>query len=310
MAQNKQFNQMKKFPFFLTVLLTVIGLQSCSNADEPQAEVRSTHPDFEVVTIPAQSVTSRSGNENNSETILKFKDEDAAERTLQTLKEMDNDQKKEFFHKIGFEGGYMLLQNCDRELDVAFDAAEAMDSISGRAHILNCVARYQGVMAFDNLEEDDVTPSLPYRDERAELLGNNAGQIMIGDEVVAPRAAAPINMNIVEYKNAVVSVKNGHYTSYFRLGRIAQNMGFKLETYRRIIGIKKSDNNCCYDGYLEIWSNGHKETAVIKNGRGQWKLYSLASAYTPRINMRMTNFSSTRNSNNKVSKTVENILVR
>ena len=135
---------------------------------------------------------------------------------------------------------------------------------------------------------------------------------MIGEKVIAPKAAAPgpvYNGGFIKY-GAEVKVKNGKYTSYFRLGRIGVNMGFQLETYRRIVGFKKSDKNCCYDGDLEIYSNGKSEKARIHNGRGNWKLYSLASAYTPRVNMKMTNFSSTRNSNNKVSKTITNILVK
>lgn len=58
-------------------------------------------------------------------------------------------------------------------------------------------------------------------------------------------------------------------------------MAFELETYRRIVGFKKSDKKCCYDGDLEIWSNGKAEKARIHNGKGAWKLYSLASVYSP-----------------------------
>lgn len=39
---------MKKILFFFTVIMTVIGMQSCSNADEPQMNEAQTS-DFEVV---------------------------------------------------------------------------------------------------------------------------------------------------------------------------------------------------------------------------------------------------------------------
>ena len=206
----------------------------------------------------------------------------------------------------------MLLNTADKELDRAFDLAETTDSVSGVSIIRDCVAKYDGVLKFSDTDLEDVTPSLPFNDENAELLGNKAGYVMVGEKVVPPKAAAPgpvYNGGFIKY-GAEVKVKNGKYSSYFRLGRIGVNMAFQLETYRRIVGFKKSDKNCCYDGDLEIYSNGKSEKAKIHNGRGDWRLYSLATAYSPRVNMKMTNFSSTRNSNNKVSKTITNILVK
>ena len=304
---------MKKILFFFTVIMTVIGMQSCSIADEPQMNEAQTS-DFEVVNFNIQNATTRSGNDAGTEAdkILKFKDEVAYAKTLASVKAMDDAEKVAFFNKIGFAGAYMLLITADEELDKAFDLAETTDSVSGVAIIRDCVAKYDGVLKFSDTDLEDVTPSLPFSDENAELLGNKEGYVMIGEKVIAPKAAAPgpvYNGGFIKY-GAEVKVKNGKYTSYFRLGRIGVNMGFQLETYRRIVGFKKSDKNCCYDGDLEIYSNGKSEKARIHNGRGNWKLYSLASAYTPRVNMKMTNFSSTRNSNNKVSKTITNILVK
>ncbi len=306
---------MKGILFFLTVLATVLGMQSCSNADEPQATAVPQEKDYEVVYVGEfSSSVSRSSAESAqpSEQILKFKDQAAYDRTLASVKAMDESVKLEFFNKIGFDGVYMLLNRADEELDKAFDLAETTDSISGVAIIRKCVEKYNGILAFSETDTSDVTPSLPFVDENAELLGNKNGYVMVGDNLIAPKAAAPgpvYNGSFIKY-GAEVKVKNGKYNSYFRLGRIGVNMAFQLETYRRILGIKKSDKNCCYDGNLEIYSNGKSEKARIHNGRGDWKLYSLASVYSPRINMKMTNFSSTRNSNNKVSKTITNILVK
>lgn len=306
---------MKKILFFFTVFATVLGLQSCSNADEPQMTAVSHEKDYEVVYVgDLSNSVSRSSAESAqpSEQILKFKDQAAYDRTLASVKAMDESAKLEFFNKIGFDGAYTLLNKADEELDKAFDIAETTDSISGVAIIRECVEKYNGILMFSETDPSDVTPSLPFVDENAELLGNKNGYVMVGDDLLAPKAAAPgpvYNGSFIKY-GAEVKVKNGKYTSYFRLGRIGVNMAFQLETYRRILGIKKSDKNCCYDGDLEIYSNGKSEKARIHNGKGDWKLYSLASAYTPRVNMKMTNFSSTRNSNNKVSKTITNILVK
>jgi len=304
---------MKKILFFFTVIMTVIGMQSCSNADEPQMNEAQTS-DFEVVNFNIQKATTRSGNGAGTEAdkILKFKDETAYTKTLASVKAMNDAEKVAFFNKIGFDGAYMLLNTADEELDKAFDLAETTDSVSGVSIIRDCVAKYDGVLKFSDTDLEDVTPSLPFNDEDAELLGNKAGYVMVGEKVVSPKAAAPgpvYNGGFIKY-GAEVKVKNGKYSSYFRLGRIGVNMAFQLETYRRIVGIKKSDKNCGYDGDLEIYSNGKSEIARIHNRKGDWKLYSLATAYSPRVNMKMTNFSSTRNSNNKVSKTITNILVK
>lgn len=301
---------MKKFLCYLTIVMMALVIASCSNNDEPQFDAASTTSDFEVITLSDSPVT-RSTEENSAKQILKFKDQTAFDRTLAKVKEMNDSEKRVFFNEIGFDGAYMLLNKADEELDYAFDLAETVDSISGVKIIRDCVAKYDGILKFSDTDLSDVTPCLPFSDEKAELLGNSKGEIMIGNQLVAPQAApGPVyNGSFITYK-AEVKVKNGKYTSYFRLGRIGQNMAFELETYRRIIGIKKSDKKCCYDGDLEIWSNGKSEKARIHNGKGAWKLYSLASAYTPRVNIKMTDFSSTRNSNNKVSKTITNILVK
>ena len=302
----------KIFSYFAIVMMTC-SICSCSNADEPEMNVGSQHRDFEVVTIEENTPNSRSASENSNthEVVLKFKDQEAYERTLSSVKAMDDASKQKFFKEIGFEGAYMLINKADEELDAAFDLAETVDSISGVKIIRDCVEKYVNVLNFNENDPSDVTPSLSFVDEDAELLGNKKGYVMMANELVAPKAApGPVyNGSFIKYK-AEVTVKNGKYKSYFRLGRIGQNMAFELETYRRIVGFKKSDKKCCYDGDLEIWSNGKAEKARIHNGKGAWKLYSLASVYSPRVNMKMTNFSSTRNSNNKVSKTINAILVQ
>lgn len=306
---------MKKMIFFLTILAMVIGMQSCNNADDPQITAVSNEKDYEVVYVgDLSSPISRSSVQlaQPSEQILKFRDQAAYDRTLASVKAMDEPAKLEFFKTIDFDGAYTLLNKADEELERAFDLAEATDSIAGSAIIRKCVEKYTDILTFSETDLSDVTPSLPFADDNAEILGSKSGYVMVGDKLMAPKASAPFpfyNGSFIKY-GAEVTIKNGHYTSYFRLGRIGLNMAFQLETYRRILGFKKSDKSCCYDGDLEIYSNGKYEKARIHNGKGDWKLFSYASAYTPRINMKMTNFSSTRNSNNKVSKTISNILVK
>lgn len=306
---------MKKYILLLIIFLITIAIQSCDNIEQPTREQSSQDRKFEVVYIEnlsSASTRAYSDSLQSSGPILKFRDQRAYEQTLDSVRALSEDEKISFFQQIGFEGAYMILNNANEELDIAFDRAETLDSIAGVNLILNCMAKYDGVLLFNEKDSNDVTPSLPFYDEKAELLGNKDGYVMIGQEIVAPQYAAPgppYNGSFIKYK-AEVKVKNGKYTSYFRLGRIGSNMGFQLETYRRILCFKKSDNNCCYDGELEIYSNGKSEKIVIHNSKGNWKMYSHARNYSPRINMKMKNFSSTRNSNNKVSKTILNILVQ
>lgn len=300
---------MKKFFNYLTIMMLAFVIAACSNNDEPQFNAVSEPSDFEVI-IFNDSPATRSTEESSAKQILKFKDQAAFDRTLAKVKGMDDTSKRDFFNEIGFEGAYMLLDKADEELDKAFDLAEETDSITGAKIIRDCVAKYDGILKFSKTDLTDVTPSLPFNDEDAEILGNYQGNVIIGNETIAPKAAAqPYNGTFIKY-DAEVKVKNGHYTSYFRLGRIGENMAFQLETYRRIVGIKKSDNKCFYDGKLEISGNGEWEKATIHNGKGDWKLYTLARIYSPRVTMKMTDFSSTRNSDNKTSKTIANILVK
>ncbi|MGM9847435.1 MAG: DUF4848 domain-containing protein [Muribaculaceae bacterium] len=277
--------------------------------------LNSQDKDFEVIHLPSISHSiSRTTSESNQDSIqiLRFKDQEAFDRTLESVKAMNDTEKKEFFNEIGFEGAYLILNNAEEALDEAFDLAETVDSITGVDIINDCVAKYNGVLVFNELDSCDVTPSLPFFGEQAEFLGNKEGFIMIGDELVAPstQSVSPAyNGSFIRY-SAEVKVKNGKYTSFFRLGRIGVNMAFQLETYRKILCFKKHDKKCCYDGELYIYSNGKSEKAQIHNGKGNWKLYSPASNYSPRVNMNLKNFSSTRNSNNKVTKSVSNILVK
>ena len=226
---------MKKFLSYLTIIMIAFAIASCSNNDEPQFNAVSENSDFEVITLSDSPVT-RSTGEYSAKQILKFKDQAAFDRTLAKVKEMDDSSKRAFFNEIGFDGAYMLLDKADEELDHAFDLAEATDSITGVKIIRDCVAKYDGILKFSETDLSDVTPSLPFADDKAELLGNKDGNVMIGDKLVAPQAApGPVyNGGFIKYK-AEVKVKNGHYTSYFRLGRIGQNMAFELETYKRIL---------------------------------------------------------------------------
>lgn len=308
---NQNNNNMKKIFFFLTVIMTVIGFQSCTEVYEPQKNAVTQEKDYEVVYVD-QTANTRADSTQGTEQILKFKDQEAYERTLEEVRAMSDSTKVEFFKKLGFDGAYMLLTKADEDIENAFDIAETVDSIKGITVIKDCVSRYEGVLCFNDSDAYDVTPNLPFVDENAELLGNKYGNVIVGEELVTPTAGetkAPYNGWFIAY-DATVIVKNGKYKSRFILGRMGYNMAFRLETYRQYWFYKKYDKKCCYDGELEIYSNGYTEKATIKNARGDWKLYSSSNLYTPRVNMKMKNFSSTRNSSNKVSKNKYNILVK
>lgn len=300
---------MKKFLNYLSVSLTFFCITSCNTTDEPQQKSDIIISDFEVITLNEPTATRSVNNRPNQ--ILKFKDQSALDRTLANVQEMNDSSKRAFFNEIGFEGAYTLLGKAEEELDNAFDIAESLDSVAGIKVIQDCVAKYKGVLQFSDIDLTDVTPSLPFADENAELLGNKEGKIMIGNQLISPKEAPrkSNNAGFITY-DARVKVKNGHYSSYFRLGRIGEYLAFQLETYRMIFGIRKHDKKCCYDGEFEIYSNGNRGKVIIHHGRGYWKMHSIARAYSPNVNLIMTNFCSTRNPNNKVSKTIKNILVK
>lgn len=179
---------------------------------------------------------------------------------------------------------------------------------------MDCVAKYDGVLVFNDSDSvyTDVTPSLPFTDENAKLLGNKDGYVMIGNELVAPQAGPTPVYNGQLIKYAEVKVKNGKYTSYFRLGRIGVNIGFQLETYRRAFLFKISDKNCRYNGTFRIWSNNKSYDRTLNKDEkcGEWRIDALAKDYSPRMNLTVTNFSSSRDPKNKVSKTIKDILVK
>lgn len=295
---------------------------SCTNEME---DIDSSHKDPMVVNLSEYlSGVSRSSESIGDEEVLSFPDEESYNQTVANLKAMSEDERLGYFKKIGFEGAYTIISRADSELESIFDM-DATDSLAVNSKIKGFLEKYENVLVFNEEDEFDVTPSLSFDGEDIKLVGSLNGYVIIdntlyqGDpgkdssesESDDAISKMPYNGYFIEYDN--VSVKNSSYTSYFKIGRKGTYIAFKTETYRKILFWKKYDRSCGYDGRLEIWdSRGNNRRGYdIKCGSGEWCLLGASlSTYSPRLNGKITNFCSTRNSKNKKTKSFNNLLVR
>jgi hypothetical protein len=314
----------------ITYLFTIVAattLFSCNNESENLLEPKKS---VYVANLSDFISPESRASGKTEEQVLCFENKESFDKTIAQLQSMDEPAKKIFFQNLGFNGAYTLLSTADAELDSIFDMNES-DSIAINNNINAYLKKYENVLEFNQEDTTDVTPNLTFEGEELQLVGSVSGYVVISGQLIeadkfvvktdsafvsAPsltisRSDTPYNGSFIEYKN--VSVKNGSYTSYLRFGRKGLYLAFKTETYRKILFWKKYDKSCGHDGKIEISDskNQNKYIYTIKHKSGEWSFKeSPASLYSPRVNAKITNFSSTRNSNNKVSKTYTNILVK
>lgn len=321
---------MKKFYCIFAILMVAILSVSCS--DESNV-IKERDSKIKVVTLgeylSAHSRTSEPGNVD--EPVLDFEDEEVYLQTLEMLRGMDDEQRLDYFESIGFDGAYSIMSKADTELENIFDEYET-DSIGAEVAINEYLAKYTGVLDFNEEDENDVTPSLVFEGEDLQLIGSVSGYVIIDDEFITPenydyddssidnkddsgdsnvRSRAGFSIGFKEYTKT--EVKNGKYHSYFRFGRNGNYLGFKVETYRKLFLRKKYDRRCGYDGLLEIWDskNQNGQTYVIKTKSNTYSLKEApAMRYAPRVNMKITDFSSTLNSDNKKTHTKLGMLIK
>lgn len=113
--------------------------------------------------------------------VLHFQNEQAYEYILSQLQDMTMDEKVAFFEELGFEGAFMYMRNADEELDEIFDIEDDNTFLEA---FNNYKTKHDGVLVFKDEEEYDLTPSFTFENEEMELLGNIAGYVVIGDELV------------------------------------------------------------------------------------------------------------------------------
>lgn len=313
---------MRKLISSIVITCMAIMISSCSNEMEDNY---SSSQNPRVVNLNEYlSAESRSSVSDADENVLSFKDEDSYNQTVAQLKAMSEDERLDYFKKIGFEGAYTIISRADSELESIFDM-DAIDSLAVNSKIKGFLEKYKNVLVFNEEDEFDVTPSLSFDGEDIKLVGSLNGYVIIDNTLYQGDpgkdssesesddgiSKMPYNGYFIEYDN--VSVKNGSYTSYFRIGRKGTYIAFKTETCRKILFWKKYDKSCGYDGRLEIWDSrgNNKRGYDIKCGPGEWCLQGVSlSTYSPLFNGKITNFCSTRNSKNKKTKSFNNLLVR
>lgn len=319
--------KLKTFIISVISLFSIYSLTSCNNETVDFIEQNESVGAIRVVNlsdyIPALT---RSSDSISNEQVLKFSDKKAYNQTLDEIRRMSEEEKSDYFQRIGFDGAYTILKRANNELETIFDMNDS-DSIAVCNKVNNYLAKYNGILAFNDSDRYDVTPSLKFEGKDIELIGSINGYVVVGDSLyhgdpftltsstdheskVTP-VYMPYNGYFIEYKN--VSVKNGKYTSYLRIGRKGQYIAFKTETYRKILFWKKYDKRPGYDAKLTISSqNGRTVRSYDIHCRmGEWCLSGAhIDLFTPYMNIIVRDFSSTNDTKNKVSGTFKNVLVR
>lgn len=304
---------MKKILFLLAVIVAAT-LGSCTQGDEPVTPLAAENG-VKVVSL-GDYLGSRSGSDSlSNEDVLWFDDDLAYQSTIHKLQSMTPDERDSYFNEIGFEGAYTIVRKAEMNLDSIFDMEEA-DSVSIDLKVREYRTRYANVLELNTEDEYDLTPYLKFVDDTLELVGSAHGYIVVGNNVISaqhqnhkgPKPA--YDGKFIEFKKATVSVKNKKYKSELTLGRMGDKMAFRVRTFRSIFFWKKYDKGCGHDGTLEFWRGNVKSMIKIHHKKGDYITPAIASKYSPYVNMKVTNFSCTRNSNNTVTKTINSILVK
>lgn len=105
-----------KIKSIISIALLLLCI-SCSN-DETLENTKNSK-DLEVVNLNDfvdNGNTTRSGNVAN-QAVLKFKDYNVYQETLNKLQGMSLEKKEAFFNDLGFKGAYSSLKEADDELD-------------------------------------------------------------------------------------------------------------------------------------------------------------------------------------------------
>lgn len=306
--------------FLIIALCGVSLLFACTQLDGPVDPTMPESSEFAGIKVGTLDTRSMSRGElatpadSTCDTVLIFDNDEVYNQTLEKLKDMSDSEKDEFFHQLGFKGAYSLLNKAIDVMDCIFDQFEN-DSTALKEMIELYKKEYSHTFIFNETDSSDVTPYLKFVEEELALLGNINGYVVVGENVLKPSAQQKpaYNGHYFSFDKATISIRNkykGHkYTSEITLGRMGAYLAFRTQTYRKVL-FWKVYRNSGHDGTLEIWRDNVKYVHTVKTRRGEFKLNAPAISFSPRLNMKVTDFSSELNKDYKVTKTLESILVR
>lgn len=230
----------------------VCGLSSCSNDDNFTAVSyqKEVQPDVEVTTV-AQWIAhegngTRGGAAEVDEPVLHFKNREAYERITKELMKKSDFECMNYFKQIGFNGAYAQIVEADDELEKIFDN----DDPALLQHLIaKYKAKYKDKFVFNAMDTFDITPNLPFKDEKLVLVGNMHGMVVVGNELIKPgllstRAfpTGPIEPGFRASKGGSVTLKHKKYKSTMTLGRIVNGeaMAIEFKTTKKTLFWRKS----------------------------------------------------------------------
>lgn len=188
---------------------------SSSNIEKRQV------PDIEVVDMGIYVSGTRTGE---SMPVLKFKNEQVYEQTLTKVSDMTYEQRLVFFKSLNFEGAFTTLYKADMKLDKIFDIEDENKFLTAYADFKK---EYDGVFVYNSENQYDLSPYYSFDDEKAELLGNINGAVIIGNNVryadnVATRGflgiGKPARYGFIGFKGVELTVAQGKYYSIVEVG--------------------------------------------------------------------------------------------
>lgn len=161
-------------------LASIVMVSSCQDevleTSSSNIEKRQV-PDIEVVDMGIYVSGTRTGE---SMPVLKFKNEQVYEQTLTKVSDMTYEQRLVFFKSLNFEGAFTTLYKADMKLDKIFDIEDENEFLTAYADFKK---EYDGVFVYNSENQYDLSPYYSFDDEKAELLGNINGAVIIGNNV-------------------------------------------------------------------------------------------------------------------------------
>ena len=201
-------------------------LSSCQDEALDSATAQSGSkqiPDIEVVDMSSYVATSRTGEVIP---VLKFKDEQTFEQTVQKVSDMNYDERIAFFKSLNFDGAFTTLYKADMELDKIFDIEDDAEFLAAYDQFQK---KYDGLFVYNTEDKYDLSPYYNFTDDKLELLGNVTGAVVIGDKVRYAANNIPNYLandittfasyeDFKSYKNTELKIQQGKYYNTVETG--------------------------------------------------------------------------------------------
>ena len=241
----------KHLTHLLTLLCLVCGLSSCSNDDTLSTVTNGdTQPDVEVSTVGQWIAhggnTTRSVSAEADEPVLHFNNEEVYNRVTQELMKKSDLECMDYFKQIGFKGAFAQFIEADNELEKIFDND---DPVLLQRLISEYKDKYKDKFSFNSTDTFDITPNLPFDDEKLALVGNMHGMVVVGNKIIKPSSATtraihngPIEPGFRASRGASITIKRKKYKSTMTLGRIVNgnSMAVEFKTTKKVLFWRKS----------------------------------------------------------------------